>query len=566
MTVTPRFSVVVPVWHPDPGQFQEAVDSVFVQTASSWQLVLVADGPQPDEVLSILSEAEQRSHGPESGEVVVIHRDEQGGIVAASNDAIDASTGEFVAFLDNDDLLAPGALAAFESAADAYDDVDVIYSDEDKMSMEGRRVDPFHKPSWSPDRLRCQMYLGHLCAYRRTLVNEVGNLRQEFHGSQDHDLALRVTEKARRVTHIPQVLYHWRQALTSTALDPANKDWAFEAGVRAVQSHLDRVGIEAEANRDRRFVGVTSVDPVLSEHPLVSIVILTGGTRRIVRGQDVVMVTNAIKSVVARSTYPNYEILVVIDAKSSDALGDELRAVGGGRVRVVRDTRPFSFAASNNLGVSHAYGDHIVFLNDDTEVLTVDWMERLVMWSSLEGVGAVGCLLEYPDGRIQHAGVFSRRGGPSHRYHGFNASGQGAFGVLGQTINLLAVTGACLAIKREVFDEIGGFCTHLPLNFNDVDLCLKTINAGYRNVLDHRTRLVHLETSTRPKGVEAEEVEFMLARWDRLLNNDPWDNPNLDGVGVEEIPPPASLTARRELVGEVQFAARSWPSFSQLDC
>ncbi len=558
MMTNPLFSVIVPIWHPDPGQLREAIQSVIGQGETSWQLILVLDGSQADVIEAIVDEFENRS-----SQIRVHRRTQQGGIVAATNDGLSLATGEFVTFLDNDDVLASHALRTFRHAVEASEDVDVVYSDEDKLNRDGRRVDPFHKPAWSPERLRGQMYLGHLCAYRRSLVEEVGNLRPGFDGAQDHDLALRVTERARRVTHVPQVLYHWRQSSTSTAADPANKDWAFEAGVRAVQSQLDRLGIPALAQRDHARVGVVSISPSFRHFPLVSIIMLTGGTRRIVRGEDLVLPTNAIESLIQNSTYPNFEILVVVDRTSTPELVEDIRQAGQGRVRVVQDTRPFSFSDSNNLGASHAAGDHLIFLNDDTEVITPDWIERMVLWSSLEGVGAVGCCLEYPDGRIQHAGVFSRLGGPSHRYHGYHSTIGGSFNALGLTMNCSIVTAACLTIRREVFDEIGGFCTHLPLNFNDVDLCLKLINAGYRNVLDNRTRLVHLETSSRPKGIEAWEHEFILQRWNTLLHEDPWDNPNLVGVAVEEIPPPAALTARKELSGGASYPNRSWPDFVQ---
>lgn len=547
----PFISIVVPVYRPDPDHLQAAISSVVDQSDSDWQLVLVADGPQPADVDAVLdASADDR--------ITVARRKEQGGIVDASNDGIGLSTGEFVTFLDNDDTLSPRAVAACRFAVEQHDDVDVIYTDEDKLDIRGRRVDPFHKPSWSPERLRTQMYTGHLGVYRRSLVEQVGRMRAAFNGSQDHDLALRVTEIARRITHIPQVLYHWRQSATSTALDPSAKDWAFEAGVRAVQDHLDRSGVPATAVRDGARVGVIAVNPRLTEFPLVSVIVLTGGRRRTSRGADFVLVENAIRSVVEDSTYPNYEIVVVLDRTSTDQLAERLLELGKGRVRIVRDHQPFSFSGANNLGVSHAFGDHLIFLNDDTEIVTPDWMERFVLWMSLDGVGAVGCCLEYPDGRVQHAGVFSRNGEPSHRYAGFHGTAPGAFGVLGLTINCLAVTGACLGVMRERFDAVGGFSTVFPLNFNDVDLCLKLVDRGWRTVLDNRTRIVHFETSSRPKVVESWEHLSMLERWSGLLHDDPWDNVNLRGYGVEETPAPPQLTELRERSGWAP-APRSWP-------
>lgn len=544
-------SIVVPVYRPEPQHLREAIRSVETQTDPDWQLLLVADGPQPPEVDAILDDCVDER-------MTVVRRSEQGGIVAASNDGIEHADGDFLTFLDNDDTLSERAVAVCRFAIEQHDDVDVVYSDEDKLDPSGRRVDPFHKPGWSPERLRCQMYIGHLAVYRRSVVEAVGRLRPAFNGSQDHDLALRATEIARRVSHVPQVLYHWRQASTSTAFDPSTKDWAFEAGVRAVQDHLERVGIPAVAERDHQRVGVIAVNPQLVEFPLVSVIILTGGRRRTARGVDFVLVETAVASVVEQSSYPNYEIVVVLDRTSTDELAERLLDIGGGRVRIVRDSEPFSFSGANNLGVSHAFGERLIFLNDDTEVITPDWMERFVLWMSTDGVGAVGCCLEYPDGRIQHAGVYSRRGEPSHRYAGFSAAAPGAFGVLSTTTNSLAVTGACLGVLRDKFEAVGGFSTVFPLNFNDVDLCLKLVDRGWRTVLDNRTRIVHFETSSRPEVVESWEHLSMLERWSQLLNDDPWDNQNLEGYGVEETPAPAALTELRERSGWAPLP-RVWP-------
>lgn len=539
---TALISFVVPVYRPEPAFLTEAIDSVLAQSDPGWQLVLVADGPQPRAVDRILDGLDDRR-------CVVLRRDEQGGIVAASNDGIAAATAPFVGFLDNDDTLAPDAVAACRDCLELDDEIDVLYSDEDKLDLAGRRVEPFHKPAWSPARLRGQMYLGHLCVYRRALVEEVGRLRQAFHGAQDHDLALRTTERARKVAHIPRILYHWRQSETSVALDPAAKDWAFEAGVRAVQDHLERTGIPGVARRDGALVGVTEVVPDLPEQPLVSIVILTGGTERTVKGERFVLAERAVQSIVHRSSYANYEIIVVLDANSTDELEDRLTHLGAGRVRVVRDHLPFSYARANNLGVTHASGDLLVLLNDDTDVTTADWLERLVLWLGLPEVGAVGCVLEYADGRIQHAGVASRSGGPFHRYAGFSAGHRGYLESLGVTVNTLAATGACLAMSRENFEAVGGFATEFPLNFNDVDLCLKLVAAGLHVMIDPRVRIIHYETSTRPKLVEAWEVEAMWARWGWHLENDPWDNPNLVGDGIAEIPASPALTRVREAAG-----------------
>ncbi len=548
-------SIVVPVYRPDPTHLREAIDSVLAQTDPDWQLVLATDGPQPAEVDTILDALNDPR-------IVVERCPEQGGISAATNAAIACASGEFVAFLDNDDVLSTRAVEAFAVGIGLADDVDFVYSDEDKLDPSGRRVDPFHKPAWSPERLLGQMYTCHLSAYRRSLVNQVGGLRSEFNGAQDHDLALRISRLARRVVHIPEVLYHWRQSATSTALDPASKQWAFDAGARAVQAHLDEAAIPANAAADGRFPGVTAINPALREHPRVSIIVLTRGTARLVRNESVVLVDHALRSLLKTSSYPNYEVVVVVDRDAPPELGHRLTALDPRRVRTVRNTEPFNFADANNFGVDHAEGTHLIFLNDDTEVKTPDWIERLVLWSSLPGVGVAGCCLEYPDGRIQHAGIVSRADGPSHRWAGFAADHPGTFSSLQLTLNMLGTTGACLAILRTRFEEVGGFTALFPLNFNDVDLCLKLVSRGYRNVVDNRTRLSPFETSTRPKTVESQEVHLLFQRWSSLINNDPWDNPALAAVGVEETPPPTMLTELRELHG-LRNTPRAWPQLNR---
>lgn len=543
------FSVLVPVYKPEPEHLIECIQSVIDQTTSDWELCLVADGPQSAEVDAILDWDDKR--------IKVHRRPENGGIIAASRDALAMATGEFIALLDNDDTLALNALGSMAWYMAEYPDADVVYSDEDKLDLDGNRVDPFHKPAWSPERLRTQMYLGHLGVYRRNLVNEVGGFRDGFDGSQDHDLALRVTEVARSILHVPQVLYHWRAVETSTASSPGAKDWAFDAGVRAVQSHLERTGFPAIAKRSSIHPGVIDLEPALEEFPLVSIVIPTGGGERIVRGATVVLAEHAIESVVARSTYPNYEIIVVLDCHSTIELEHRLVEIGQGHVKIVRDEKDFSFAGASNLGSIAGAGDILLFLNDDTEVHLDNWIERLVMYATQSGIGAVGAKLLYADGRIQHAGVWSRDGGPGHRYPGYRGSHPGYMSSLWLAQNCIAVTGACLMVERNKFEAVGGFCTQFPLNFNDVDLCLKMSSAGHRTVVDCATTHTHLESSTRNPEVKDWEYYQLRDRWERFLHRDPWDNPHHVAHGVEEFPPPmAATTVLKEVMRDTEYQAR----------
>lgn len=548
MASQPFISLIVPVYHPVIDELRECIESVREQTFENWQLCMALDGPQPAEVMQTIS-----SFGDDR--IKTYERPENGGIAAASHDALGLADGEFIGLLDNDDTLAPWALQRVKDVTDEWPEVDFVYSDEDKLDEDGNRLDHFPKPGWSPERLRSHMYTGHFTCYRTSLVREVGGFRPGYDGSQDHDLALRMSEVARQVAHIPEVLYHWRMSVNSAASGPDAKPWAYDAGVRAVQSQLDRLGVDAEAKTIEGYAGFIKYEPRSPNPGRVSIIIPTGGAHRVVRGEPMRLVDNSIRSIVDRSGHENYEIVVVLDANSPDSLGAELRAIAPDRIRIVRDTRPFNYSAANNLGAIHATGDSLVFLNDDTEIVTKNWMDRILMFTDLDGVGAVGVRLNFEDGRIQHAGVMARTV-PQHRARGAIHPYYGLMGGLQVcTHNCSLVTGACLGIRRDIFFEVGGFSIDLPLSYNDVDLCFKLIHEGYRNVLDMHTTLFHFESSTRDETVHHHEFERLRHRWLTALASDFYDNPVFDHSSSEEIPPKAIVTIMRERDGE-RFPAR----------
>lgn len=552
-----QFSVIVPVWHPEPAHLRACVQSVLAQTYDGWELLLVADGPQPGPVRDVLTWADGHRN------VAVLEAAQNLGISGASQMALDRASRPYIALLDHDDQLSPHALGAFAAELNRFGDVDVAYSDEDKLEHQtGRRVMPFYKPGFSMERLRSQMYLGHLLVIRRQLAIDVGGFRSEFDGAQDHDLALRCTERAGRIVHIPRLLYHWRESPTSTALDMDSKDWAWEAGRRAVESHLRRTGFPAEAVQSPVARGVTDLNPRLVSRPKVSIVIPTGGTRRVVHGIETTLVKRAVSSIFARSSYPDFETLVVLDRGSDDSLADDLaRSVGDrARLRFLRDRRTFNFANACNIGAIRADGDVLIFLNDDTEIKTPDWIERLVMYATRPGIGAVGVKLLYGDGRIQHAGVWAR-GGPAHRYVGFRGDHPGNFHALRLAQNCVAVTAACLAVERGRFEEVGGFSSQYPLAYNDVDLCFKLMHRGYRNVVDCATEIIHHESSSRDPRVQDWEIELLRRRWRPLLLRDPFDNPCNLAAGVDEYPPtPVDIAERKAYeLNELVLSGRSWP-------
>ena len=518
----PRFSILTPVYETPPGVLQKMLRSVTRQSHADWELCLVDDCSRDPAVSQILQRAAARDR-----RIRVQRRAVNGGIVAGSNDALAMARGEFVCLLDHDDALHPDALAHVAEAIDRTPEADYVYSDEDKIDPTGNHVQPFFKPDWSPERMRTQMYTCHLSVLRRSLVEEVGGFDPEFEGSQDWDLVLKVTERARAVVHVPRVLYHWRILETSAAGGEQAKPWAFEAGARAVQAHCERTGFEAEVSMDAEDPGILHLEPRLRDEPRVSIVIPTAGQVRDVRFEPVVLVVNCVRSIVERSSYRNYEIVCVVDDSVPAAVLKELREIAGERLRLVRFSGPFDFSAKINLGAVGSEGEHLLLLNDDIEVTTPNWIERMVMYSQHDGIGAVGGRLLWGDTRLQHVGVDFEHGLPNHTYRGFASDFRGYANSVLIARNCMAVTGACLMTPADVFAELGGLTRALPVNFNDIDYCLKVHASGRRIVYDPDLILYHFESSTRDPEVKEWEVNQLVDRWRDVAAVDPFGNPHL---------------------------------------
>ena len=537
----PRFSIVTPIYETPPAILTAMLRSVARQSYGGWELCLVDDASPSPHVGRMLAEAAARDP-----RIRVETRAGNGGIVAASNDALAMATGEFVALLDHDDALHPDALTLVTEAIDGNPEADYVYTDEDKIDEAGHHQGPFFKPDWSPERMRTQMYTCHLSVMRRSLVEEVGGFDAEFEGSQDWDLVLRVTERARQVVHVPRVLYHWRTLATSTAGGgEAAKPWAFEAGTRAIQAHCDRTGIAAVAERDLDHPGVYRLHPRLTVEPSVSIVIPTAGTVREIRYEQTVLVEHCVASILETSTYENYEIVVVVDASVDTEVRRRLTELGGPKLKLVDYDEPFNFAKKINRGAVHSEGEMLLMLNDDMEVVTPNWIERLVMYAGLPGVGAVGGRLIWEDGRLQHAGItFENVGYPGHIYRGFAGDWNGYSNNVLVAQNYLAVTGACLMTRRDDFDRVGGLSTTFPINYNDMDYCLKLVADGRRVVYDPDTILHHFESSSRSTDVEDWEKEQLRARWLPITAVDPYSNPHLK-YGIPRLSSPFAWVRRR---------------------
>ena len=507
-TAHPLFSVVTPVYEPPLDVLREMIDSVIDQTFTDWELVLVDDVSPSRQVRTILREAAARDR-----RITVVERAVNGRIVAASNDAVAAATGEFLVFMDHDDLLTPNALEKMAEAIEEQPDADYLYSDEDKIDAEGEHYDVFRKPEWSPERLRGQMYVGHLSVMRASVVRAVGAFRNGFDGSQDHDLALRVTEQARAVVHVPEILYHWRVVPGSAAGDPNAKPYAWEAGRKAVHEHLARRGISGSAEFGP-LPGYYRVTRKSDPTKKVSIVIPTRGGSGLVWGQRRCFVVDVVSSVVDKAGHENYELVVVYDTATPATVLDHLTEIAGNRLVLVEFTEPFNFSAKCNVGYLASSGEIIVLLNDDMQVISNGFLEQLVAPLSEPDVGLTGAHLLYSDGTVQHAGLVYRQGHYGHAFLGNSDDDPGMFGAMLVSREVSGLTAACVALRREVYEEVGGFCEELPGSFNDVDFSFKIRAAGYRLVWLVDVRLYHFESRTRDKTVKEWEHHFVMDRWD----------------------------------------------------
>jgi GT2 family glycosyltransferase len=437
--------------------------------------------------------------------------------------AVEGTSAEFVTWLDAGDRLDS---TAFEHVlAAATEDVDFIYTDEDEFDADGSTADVRLKPDWSPDRLRLYPYTGRLAVVRRATLDAAGGIRDDLAAACDHDVALRVGERARRVAHVAEVLYHRRVPDSGTISEPDHA-----AARRAVTEHLERVGFPAIVEPDLEKPHLLRLRPSLTSQPRVSIVIPTGGHQRVVHGKLLNLVANCVGSVVRRSTYPDYEIVCVVDVGTDDDAVAELVAAGGDKIRITPYGERFSFARKINLGVLHAQSDFLVFLNDDTEVISPDWIESLLMFAQDAEVGAVGAKLRFADRRLQHVGVVAVDGNVGHPYYGFPADFDGHMDNTRTPTNCIAVTAACLMTRRDCFEAVGGLSLQFPLNYNDIDYGLKLHRSGYRNVFNPYAELFHFETSSRATGsISDVELAALRDRWGSVLRRDPYYNPGFGG-------------------------------------
>jgi len=509
----PKISIVMPVYNTEETWLRLAIESVRSQIYPHWELCICDDGSTALSVSRVIGE-----YSREDERIRVLMRPHNRGISAASNGALSLATGEFVGFLDHDDELTPDALCEVVTLLNEQPDLDFIYTDEDKLTGEGRRVEPFFKPDWSPDLLLSMNYIAHFAVVRRSLVQEIGGFTEGLEGSQDYDLFLRICEKTGRIGHVAKPLYSWRKIPGSAAGDIRAKPFAHEAGRQVLQDHLHRLGIAGKV-----VDGLVSplrycVRYNITGQPLISIIIP-------IRDR-VELLKRCLESIEEKTTYRHFEI-VVLDNQSEEP--DTLTYLAGLPHTVVPIPGPFNYSYLNNVGAAHARGEFLLFLNNDTEVVTGEWLTAMLEHAQRSRVGAVGAKLLYPNGTIQHAGVVLGHGGVAGHAFWYLPGDSSGYNDSAQVVrNYSAVTAACMMMRKSVFADVGGFDENIKVAFNDIDLCLRVREKGYLVIYTPHAVLYHMESATRRALHPASDEMYFRKRWGRVIAaGDPYYNPHL---------------------------------------
>ncbi|MDY3015780.1 MAG: glycosyltransferase family 2 protein [Blautia sp.] len=523
-TYEPLISVAVPAFRTPETFLIQMMKSLLAQTYSNWELCIANGSPEDTVMKGILEEYMKKD-----SRIRVSELTENKGIAGNTNAALEMAEGEFVGLLDHDDLLAPNALYEVVKALEADRELDAVYTDEDKVTTElDEHFQPHLKPDFNLDLLRSNNYICHFFVVRRSVVKKAGGFRQEFDGAQDHDFIFRCVETARRVGHIPEILYHWRTHKASTADNPASKMYAFDAGKRAIEAHLQRTDTEGVVTHTPDL-GFFRVKYPVQGNPLVSIIIPNKDEKETLK--------DCIESIRKKTEYENYEIIIVENNSTTEEIFQYYKELSQDpRIRLLRWKKEFNYSAINNYGVSHARGEYLIFLNNDVKIITPGWIKEMLGVCQRPEVGAVGVKLIYPDNTIQHAGCVIGIGEiAGHMFVDMPANRTGYLHKASILQDMSAVTAACMMMKRTAFEEAGGFTEKLAVAFNDVDLCLKVRKNEKLIVYDPYVQLYHMESKTR--GAEdstekvrrfQEEIEYMRCQWiDILKKGDPYYNKNL---------------------------------------
>lgn len=520
----PLFSIVVPLYKTPEEYLRQMIASVENQTYSNWELCLSDGSGKESPITGVLEEYKKKD-----SRIRVVYSESQLQISENTNAAINIASGDFVVFMDHDDTICPNALYECAKAINEDDSIEVLYSDEDKMTMDGNKFfQPHFKPDMNLDLLCTVNYICHLFVAKRTLLDKVGMLRSEFDGAQDYDFILRCIENTKHVKHIAKILYHWRSHEDSTAENPESKMYAFVAGQRAIEAHYNRIGVKAEVSQGE-FPGLYRTKFMIEDNPLISIIIPNK--------DHIDDLKRCMNSIIEKCTYKNYEFVIVENNSTEKETFEYYKSLEDiPNIHVVYWEGIFNYSEINNFGVQHAKGDYFLLLNNDTEVINEDCLEQLLGYCTRPDVGIVGARLYFEDGTIQHAGVVIGFGGIAG--HCFVQQAHGATGYCHRIIcaqNYSAVTAACMMVKRSVYEEVGGMSPELAVAFNDIDFCMMVRKAGYLIVYNPYAELFHYESKSRgledtPEKVARfnKEIATFERRWpDILKNGDPYYNPNL---------------------------------------
>ncbi len=530
---SPSLSILLPVCNPPLSFLQATIASLQAQLWTHWELCLVDDASGERKILDYLRDLQTK----EPRLKLSFHEQRQG-IASTTNDALALASGEFVAFLDHDDLLAPEALGEIILSIKKNPEVSFLYTDEDKIDQYGHRSDPFFKPDWNPDLLRSLNYCSHFSVLRRSLVIKLGGLDAGVEGAQDWDLLLRATENLlpHEIIHLPSILYHWRISAHSTAYSIATKPYVTQASRSVLERHLIRKKCSFSKIENVHPGGHWRVHYRLPHRaPYVSIIIPNRNQKKLLQ--------TCLESIEKQTIYPHYEIIIADnDSQELDLLAYYEEQITRKKIRLLQMPGAFNYASMNNRAVDQAHGEILLLLNNDIEVLNSSWLHEMVSHAIRPEIGAVGALLYYPDGRIQHAGVILGIAGPmkvkgvaGHSGKFFSPKKSVAGNRLAVVQNFSAVTGAALAVRKKLYEDVGGMNEKdLPVSFNDIDFCLKLRDAGYWNLWTPFAKLLHHESKTRgsdrtpaQKKRAKREIAYMRERWGSLLDRDPAYNPNL---------------------------------------
>lgn len=527
LSFQPVISIILPVYNTPVELLSACIESVIYQSYTNWQLCIADDASYQEDTKQYL-----RQVARQDDRIKLIFRENNGHISAASNSALALAEGEFIAFLDHDDLLSPHALAEVVSTINRHPTVKLLYSDEDKIDLDGNRHHPHFKPDWNPDLFYSCNYVSHFAVYRRDIANRIKGLREGFEGSQDYDFTLRYLKHLTPadIVHIPKVLYHWRELPGSTAVSLSEKGYAHQAGLQALQDHFSGSGVRVTDGQSAGSYRL--VWPLPAKPPLVSLLIPTRDTLHHLK--------TCVDSIIEKTSYPHYEILI-LDNQSvePETLGYFASLSAHENIRIVKYDAPFNYSSINNYGAKLARGEILALVNNDIEVISPDWLTEMVRHAIRKDVGCVGAKLYYGNDTIQHAGVICGLGGVNgvagHSHKFYPREHPGYFNRLLLTQNLSAVTAACLLIKKSIYTQIRGLDEeHLAVAFNDVDFCLRVAEAGYRNVWTPYAELYHHESVSRGHEDTPEklarfqaECDYMRQRWGERLRKDPAYSPNL---------------------------------------